>query len=208
MDIHPPSGPTHSLRDFAIHILIVTIGILIAIGLDGLRETWRDHRAVAEARRNFVAELSLDQHRLTLELANVQQVSDALDDIIATMPVLARTPAALQKRVQAVVPSFYFFSTSAWDSIFPGGTLAHMPTAERNRYDDAYATIRHYQDQILTTMPAWIGAEAFFQSHASLSQDQADEGKRQLIILRMDFHVLAHLGQEFRGSVADALAPH
>jgi len=53
MDIHPPSGPTHSLKDFATHILIVTIGILIALGLEGVREHWREQKAVSEARASF-----------------------------------------------------------------------------------------------------------------------------------------------------------
>ena len=45
MDIHAPDKPVHSLREFFIHIAIVTIGILIALGLEGVREVkmieWR-----------------------------------------------------------------------------------------------------------------------------------------------------------------------
>jgi hypothetical protein len=37
MDIHGPVGPTRSLKEFAVHIGIVTIGILIALGLEGIR---------------------------------------------------------------------------------------------------------------------------------------------------------------------------
>ena len=31
MEIHGPEGPTKSFKDFLIHIVIVTIGILIAL---------------------------------------------------------------------------------------------------------------------------------------------------------------------------------
>ena len=50
MEIHGPEGPTNSFKDFAIHIVIVTIGILIALGLEGIRESIYEHRIVRDAR--------------------------------------------------------------------------------------------------------------------------------------------------------------
>jgi hypothetical protein len=43
MDLHPPGGPVRSLKDFFIHIGVVTPGILIALGLEQLVES--HHRA-------------------------------------------------------------------------------------------------------------------------------------------------------------------
>ena len=57
MDIHPPEGPTNSLKDFAIHIVVVTIGILIALGLEGVREMVYAHTLVRETRENFRREI-------------------------------------------------------------------------------------------------------------------------------------------------------
>ncbi len=57
MDIHPPDEPIHSWRDVALHLGIVTVGILIALGLESLVE-WRHHQTLAnEARENIVSEL-------------------------------------------------------------------------------------------------------------------------------------------------------
>ena len=53
MEVHPVSGHIGSFKEAAIHIGIVTIGILIALGLDGLREEWREHVAVNDARASF-----------------------------------------------------------------------------------------------------------------------------------------------------------
>ena len=50
MDIHPPSGPVHSFRDFCLHLLTVILGILIALSLEGLIE-WRHHRSLAQLRQ-------------------------------------------------------------------------------------------------------------------------------------------------------------
>ena len=34
LDVHPPHHPTHTWRDFFIHIATIVIGLLIAIGLE------------------------------------------------------------------------------------------------------------------------------------------------------------------------------
>jgi hypothetical protein len=61
MDIHPPMKKMESLKEYAAHILIVTIGILIALGLEGIRESWREHAAVREAKSSFHEELQRNQ---------------------------------------------------------------------------------------------------------------------------------------------------
>lgn len=57
MEIHAPEGPVTSLKEFLVHIGIVTIGILIALSLEGLLE-WHHHRElVEEARANIASEI-------------------------------------------------------------------------------------------------------------------------------------------------------
>ena len=41
MDIHPPH-PIRSWKDFAIQLVTITAGILIALSLEGVRESIRD----------------------------------------------------------------------------------------------------------------------------------------------------------------------
>jgi hypothetical protein len=46
MEIHAPHKPVLTVREAIVHLAIVTVGILIALSLDGVRE-WREHRALA-----------------------------------------------------------------------------------------------------------------------------------------------------------------
>ncbi len=53
MDIHGPQGPIQSVKHFFLHLLTITIGILIALSLEGIVE-WAHHRSlVSEARMNL-----------------------------------------------------------------------------------------------------------------------------------------------------------
>src|ERR1700722_11487826 len=42
IDVHPPSEPIHGWRDFFIHLTTITIGLLIALSLEGCVE-WQHH---------------------------------------------------------------------------------------------------------------------------------------------------------------------
>jgi len=38
MDVHPPHGAIHGWRDFFVHLIVITLGLLIALGLEGIVE--------------------------------------------------------------------------------------------------------------------------------------------------------------------------
>ena len=57
LDVHPPHEKVHGFKDFLLHILTITIGLLIALSLEGCVE-WRHHRhLVAEARESLHEEI-------------------------------------------------------------------------------------------------------------------------------------------------------
>jgi hypothetical protein len=126
MDIHGPVGPTRSLKDFAVHIGIVTIGIIIALSLEGIRETVYVHRAVREARENFRVEMTENQRNIRLELENARGMQAQIQKIVADLPELRQHPEQFASRISMIKPSFYFFSSSRWDSALSTGALGHM----------------------------------------------------------------------------------
>lgn len=82
MEIHAPEEPVRSIRDFIVHIAIVTIGILIALGLDGAREMLHEHRLVHETRENFDQELKLGLNHMDDELPRVAAGKQKLDGLL------------------------------------------------------------------------------------------------------------------------------
>jgi hypothetical protein len=53
LDVHPPHHPTHTWKDFLIHIATIVVGLLIAIGLEQAVEAIHH----ASERRELIAEL-------------------------------------------------------------------------------------------------------------------------------------------------------
>ena len=48
LEVHPPSEPVHGWRDFLIHLATITIGLLIALSLEGCVEFWHHRSLVHE----------------------------------------------------------------------------------------------------------------------------------------------------------------
>jgi hypothetical protein len=155
MEIHGPVGPTESFKDFLIHIVIVTVGILIALGLEGIRETISTHRIVRDARENFRVELQANRRNLDRELKNDKESLARADQIVADLPNLRNNPGQFRSHVGELSPSGYFFSSSRWETALSIGALGHMSIDEVNQYATVNFLVHAYGNlELQTDKPA------------------------------------------------------
>jgi len=75
LDVHPPHGATHSIKDFLLHILTITIGLFIALFLEGCVEKLHQHHLRDEADSNIQLEIRHNEKELktTLDAAALEQ---------------------------------------------------------------------------------------------------------------------------------------
>src|SRR4051794_26459146 len=64
MEIHPPHASVHSLRDFLIHIAMITIGVLIALSAEGVREVLHNRHMASDAEENIRREIGGNRREL------------------------------------------------------------------------------------------------------------------------------------------------
>lgn len=90
MEVHPPEHAIHNWRDFLVHIGTITIGLLIAIGLEGLVEQQHHRHLLHTAEENLRDELkdnravlATDERALELTQARLEQMVAALDALQA-----------------------------------------------------------------------------------------------------------------------------
>jgi len=205
MDIHAPEGPTNSFKDFAIHIVIVTIGILIALGLEGIRETIHEHTVVRDARENFQAEFRANRSNLDKELENDRQTLAQLDQIIKDLPQLRQNPSQLGQRIADLNPSVYFFANSRWESALSTGALGQMSVDEVNRYAEVSFLVRTYTSMESQASTDWAHLQAFFNARQNPTQGDLDTGVEKLLIYGNDVRGLNQVGEEFSGSLNKAI---
>lgn len=144
MEIHAPEKPIHSFKDFLVHLLTVTIGILIALSLEGLLE-WRHHRElVHEARTNIVAEIRDNWRELSGSLAVAGTNADGHRTVLRFLDDMLRRGKSDIKELQLKFNLAQVNDTS-WKTAQAVGALALMPYAEVKRYAAAYELQAEYQ---------------------------------------------------------------
>ncbi|MES2392900.1 MAG: hypothetical protein V4555_14740 [Acidobacteriota bacterium] len=194
MEIHAPDRPVHGVRDFAVHIAIVTVGILIALGLDGLRETWREHRLIRETRAGFNAEFANDRHESDSELRHVTAGRDQLNAIVAAMPQLAlEQPAKLAEDLQHVANPYYFFSANSWQSALSTGALAHMSPEEVSSYAEAVEGVRRYTQIQSDTFAVETRVFAMIKAHPRPTAAEAQDEAEALLVFFQNERAMAHV---------------
>ena len=96
MDVHPPEAPIRSVLDFGLHILTVTIGILIALGLDALVTEYREMELANHARADFRDEIGRNRDKLVADQKSLAEVQGQIEGLIAyEQAKLADKPANL-----------------------------------------------------------------------------------------------------------------
>lgn len=177
MDVHAPHQPIHGWKDFTIHLATITIGLLIAVGIEGLVELHREHVLVKEARATLRQEIQ----------NNAAPMKDALDGIIKQRADLAKD-VALLRRIQAnprdeaaqkgsMNATFQVkgFTTTAWKTAQATNALSYIPYDEAEKYASLYnfqSAFESKQDEIMQNEVTLLGLITSF-GDKDLTAEQA-----------------------------------
>lgn len=145
MEIHPPHA-IHSVKDFALQLLTITVGILIALTLEGIVQ-WAHHRQlVHEAEANLTTEIRENQAELAKGTQDLNASEQELEELVALVH-------ALQKNRNTPVKDIHFDWTldelhaTSWNTAGATGAIAHMDYSQVKRYTRIY----DLQQQFMTT---------------------------------------------------------
>jgi len=204
MEVHAPHSSVSSLKEALVHILIVTIGILIALGLDGLRETIHEHALVRDARDNFRAELEENRNNLLLEMKAVQVTHDEIGRIVKDFPTIDRDPGQMPARLKGINFPGYFFFNNAWDAAISTGALAHMDTRDVLILGGASKMATTYFQIENTVGPANLAIQVYRDS-ATMDATQLRDCEQRLRELGFQSRVMLGVEKEYLNVIDKAL---
>ena len=182
MEVHPPHGPIHSIKEFMVHLLAITIGLLIALGLESSVE-WVHHRHLArDARENILQEVRANRQMVARQLSVLPAEEKRLDEILSGVDDVQHG------RPTNPLGDFMWTSIllqdSAWRTASSTGAVAFMSYDEVQRYSVLYGVQqlngsildrnladRHEMDVFIDRM----------QSPGKLSDAEFESGKRSIL---------------------------
>jgi hypothetical protein len=137
MEIHAPDHPITGWKDAAKHLAIITVGVCIALALEGI-VSWADHRLlVREATANVVAELRSNMKELDGLFASLEQEKAQLEraDEVADL-LLAHKP--LDHISMALESHGAELKNAAVTTGQITGAFGYMEYGDVRRYADVY----------------------------------------------------------------------
>ncbi len=156
MDIHPPEGHIGSFRDFIVHMSMIVLGILVALGLDSGAEVYRHHREVREARENILAEVADNKARLDEALTKAPLVVGELQAVLDATEKQMQHTSADAKDANQLSYGLVGLSTTSWESTQVAGVLNYMPFSEVQGFTKAYLMQRRFDTVQDQTVQRWL----------------------------------------------------
>ena len=99
IEVHPPHENVHTWRQFLIHIAAITIGLLIAIGLEQTVVYFHHRHQLQEARRELTAELEDNRRVLAKNLDAVRKMTAELDANMALLHAVQTSPGPIGSKL-------------------------------------------------------------------------------------------------------------
>ena len=138
LDVHAPDHRISGTRDFLMHLLTITVGLLIALGLENSAEFLHHRHQRKEAEENIRQEIA--QNRETIRQAAPSVLAErnalvttiqALEGVIASHKDAVQQTASLEF-AEAPIPD------AAWQTASSTGVLSYMDYAQVERFSAAY----------------------------------------------------------------------
>src|SRR5437868_11336545 len=108
LDVHPPHDNVHSWSQFFIHIVAITIGLLIAIGLEQTVVYFHHRHQLKEARGELAAELESNRRVVGINLEAARKITADLEADMALLRVPQISPSDVRSKLMYGLGNFYW----------------------------------------------------------------------------------------------------
>lgn len=164
IDIHVPHGTQLGVKDFFLHLFIITIGLLIALSLEGLVEHELHRHLAREAEAGLRVEIANNEHELVRQR---QQIEDGQKLMEADLKVLAEMRAHPHDKRGPLNLMFSLggFDDMSWKTAQSTGAIAYMPYKDAQKFSDIYAFQDVYLRYVLLDLEDIGNADSLFISH-------------------------------------------
>jgi hypothetical protein len=164
LDVHPVHDAARTWKDFLIHIATISVGLLIAIGLEQSVEYWHHRHQVAETREALRAERESNVRGFAETVEEYHRQGAALINNIIVLRYIQQHPGTEAAKLPGIllwhaIPGKY--SESAWKTAQQSDVTALMPQDEVRQYAELYAHIEDVEKTFGVVWPTIVRARLY-----------------------------------------------
>lgn len=163
LDVHLPH-PTHTWKDFFIHIATIVVGLLIAVGLEQTVERIHQHNELRDTREELAHEFEANRTNLTTDEDNWLSTLAQLKNDLLVLDYIRLHPGTPQTALPGDLRWTQYpfrWDHAVWDAAQQNGITRLMPRKEANTNQSFYALMRDMSDQSLREWDAINDAHRF-----------------------------------------------
>ena len=167
LDVHPPHEPTHTWKDFFIHVGTICVGLIIAVGLEQAVEYFHHRHQIAETREALAHEWEVNRHYYQRYLDVYRWENVAVANNMTVLQYLQSHPGTAQEKLPGVltwIKGRALFAHAAWDEAQTSGVLNLMPADEVLRDQNRYSAFTDISNQERKAFDALNEAQQFLFS--------------------------------------------
>jgi hypothetical protein len=187
IDVHPPHESVHSWKDALIHIAIIVIGLLIALGLDELAEHIHHMRQIAETREALNRELDYNTKLFAQTAKDIRWETAEYKNDMLVFEYLKLHPGTPQQKLPGVIVFGHGDNRphyAAWETAQQSGITALMPQDEVAHAAAMYGELHKAEDMSEEEFSASHQAEAYIYQDPDPSHLTAAEIAKEIELTR------------------------
>jgi hypothetical protein len=193
IDVHSPHTTIGNMSEFFLHLFTITIGLLIAVGIEAAVEVHQHHELAAQARQTMTAEIRHNASSVASALADIEKEQKKFAQDLAILQKVQLNPKAPSNANLDISYDSTGLEDTAWRTAQVTGALSFMPYAEAAKFSDIYDAEQVFlksQSRLAEDEAQMLGTiEEFHLGEGKMSEDAANAMAKQIGILQG--HLLA-----------------
>jgi hypothetical protein len=180
MDVHPPHKPITTASEFFLHLFTITIGLLIAVGIEGCVEYSHHRHLVHEAEMTLRAEIQHNSDNMASALKTIHAEQKAIDDNLDALKRIQAHPNDKEAQNASLNAQFRIIGLddTAWKTAQATAALTYMPYQKAQKYSDIYSTQEEFtaaEERQLEDEAAFLGVVEKFAGLPKMTPQQTEE---------------------------------
>jgi hypothetical protein len=168
IEVHEPHESVRSWKDALIHIAIIVVGLLIAVGLDEAAEHFHHMRQVRETREALNKELDYNIKLFQQTSRDIRVETAEYQNNLLVFEYLEKHPGTAQQKLPGILVWNHGdnrYRYGAWETAQQSGMTALMPQEEVTQAATMYHDLHHAEE---------MAEEEYAASHEALAYRYQD----------------------------------
>jgi hypothetical protein len=212
LDVHPPHESVHGWRDFFVHLITITVGLLIALSLEGCVE-WRHHRhLVHEAEVSLHEEIKANSENIATALKSLHKQQDLLQHDVSVLNYFIKNKKLPENSSLEISYGVHHLRDVSWKTAQTTAVLSYMSYKQAQEYADIYSTQENLnladQQAVRDTIISLAPFASSEKGDADPTGGQAVEARNKIDILQGQLMLVDALMKSLDSEYKKFLAAH